>query len=366
MALPVLLPYIQTEFGLSLSVVGFLVTLLWLGGAVGQLPGGILADRYNEGLIMSLSVGLVAGSLLFVVLATDTATLFIAVPIWGLATSLFPIARITMLADIYPRRLGSALGITMATGDVGQTLIPSIAGILAALLAWQMGLAFIIPFLIISGVGIWFVVPRESQTERTKKPSAKSTVRYVMKELRRPVMIFTSLILILFFFFWQAFTSFFPMYLALEKGMSMTLASFIYAIFFLAGAVVKPIAGMMYDRISMRWALVIVLLGPVGGLIFLPVVESFEMIIIITIVISTMLGNGTITQSFATEQFPTEIQGTGLGAVRTAAATVGATGPVLFGVVADRGFFNEAYIFLAVLLLVIILISFQIPTENIN
>ena len=99
MALPVLLPYIQTEFGLSLSVVGFLVTLLWLGGAVGQLPGGILADRYNEGLIMSLSVGLVAGSLLFVVLATDTATLFIAVPIWGLATSLFPIARITMLAD---------------------------------------------------------------------------------------------------------------------------------------------------------------------------------------------------------------------------------------------------------------------------
>ncbi len=62
------------------------------------------------------------------------------------------------------------------------------------------------------------------------------------------------------------------------------------------------------------------------------------MILLVTLAISTMLGNGAGTQSFVAEQFPAEIQGTGLGAVRTASAVIGATGPVLFGIVAVGGF----------------------------
>ena len=157
MALPVLLPYIQTEFGVSLSIAGLLVTLLWLGGAIGQLPGGIFADQYNERLILTISLGLVALALTSVVLAPNIGVLFIAVLIWGLATSLYPIARITILSKTYPDRLGSALGITMATGDIGQTLVPPIAGALAALLIWQAGLGFVIPLLVIGGIGIWSV-----------------------------------------------------------------------------------------------------------------------------------------------------------------------------------------------------------------
>jgi len=364
MALPVLLPYIQSEFNLSLSIVGLLVSLLWLGGAIGQLPGGILADRYQEGLILTLSVGLVALALIVVVLAPNAASLFIAVTLWGFATSLYPIARITILSETYPDRLGSALGLTMATGDIGQTLVPPIAGALAAMAVWQAGLGFIIPLLVVGGLGIWIIVPRATQTPGSAETSSLNTARYVIKELRRPIMIFVSFILILFFFFWQAFTSFFPTYLVVEKGISTTMASILFGMFFAAGAIVKPIAGMAYDRIGMRWALIIVLLGPVGGLLLLPIVERLELIVIVTLAISTMLGNGAVTQSFVAEQFPAEIQGTGLGTIRTMAAMVGSTGPVLFGVVADRGFFNEGYVALAVLLVIVILLAYQMPQTN--
>ncbi len=361
MALPVLLPYIQTEFGLSLSVVGLLVTLLWLGGAIGQLPGGILADWYSEGLIMTLSVGLVAAALAFVVLAPNAATLFIAVTLWGFATSLYPIARITILSEVYPDRLGSALGLTMATGDIGQTLVPPIAGTLAVLLLWQAGLGFIIPLLVLGGIGIWFIVPRRSRTDGSVEILSTDTARYVVDELRRPTMLFVTFILVLFFFFWQAFTSFFPTYLVVEKGISATMAGIVFGVFFAAGAIVKPIAGMAYDRIGMRWALISVLLGPVCGLLLLPVVESLELIVIVTLLISTMLGNGAVTQSFVAEQFPSDIQGTGLGAVRTVSAIVGSMGPVLFGVVADRGFFNEGYVALAVILVIVISLTYRMP-----
>lgn len=364
MALPVLLPHIQTEFGLSLSIAGFLVTLLWLGGAVGQLPGGILADYYNERLIMTFSVGLVVIALTCVVLAPNVLTLFIVVMLWGLATSLYPIARITILSATYPDRLGSALGLTMATGDIGQTLIPPVAGTLTALFFWQVGLGFIIPFLIVGGVGIWLILPERSQSDSATTIISTETARYVLEELRRPTMIFVSSILILFFFFWQAFTSFFPTYLVVEKEISTTMASLIFGIFFAAGAIVKPIAGMAYDRIGMRWALIAVLVGPVGGLLVLPIVDSLAMVLVATLFISTMLGNGAVTQSFIAEQFPQKIQGTGLGTIRTASAVIGSTGPVVFGVVADRGFFNEGYIGLAVVLLVVIWLTYQIPIKK--
>jgi MFS family permease len=121
---------------------------------------------------------------------------------------------------------------------------------------------------------------------------------------------------------------------------------------------------MAYDRIGMRWALIGVLLGPVGGLLMLPMVDDIVMLFLVTLAISTMLGNGAITQSFLADQFPPAIQGTGLGMIRTAAAVLGSTGPVLFGVVADQGYFDQGYVALAVILGVVILLTFFMPQSD--
>lgn len=168
----------------------------------------------------------------------------------------------------------------------------------------------------------------------------------------------------LFFFFWQAFTALYPTYLVVEKGLSPSLASVLFGVFFAAGALVKPVAGMAYDRIGMRWALIGVLIGPIVGLLALPWVDGLVWLLGVTLAISTMLGNGAVTQSFVAEQFPPAMQGTGLGVIRTAAAVIGSTGPVIFGVVAERGFFNEGYLALAVILVVVVLLTFWMPEST--
>jgi predicted MFS family arabinose efflux permease len=50
---PVVLPYLRTDYGLTLSTAGLLLRILWLGSAVGQRPSGVLADRYSERSVMS-------------------------------------------------------------------------------------------------------------------------------------------------------------------------------------------------------------------------------------------------------------------------------------------------------------------------
>jgi hypothetical protein len=111
----------------------------------------------------------------------------------------------------------------------------------------------------------------------------------------------------------------------------------------------------------MRNALVMVLAGPVAGFGVLPFVDGFWPLVGITAVVSTMLGSGAITQSFVADAFSAEVRGTGLGVVRTVTAVIGSTGPVLFGAIADRGYFDEGYLLLAAVLLVVILLTLRLP-----
>jgi MFS family permease len=361
MIYPVLLPYFRESFGLSLTVAGFLVTVLWLGSAIGQLPGGVLADRYSERAVMTAGSVVVAVAVLTVVLAPTAAALFAATAFVGLGQSLYPVARITLLTELYPDRVGSALGVTMATGDLGQTVMPPIAGALAVAAAWQVGLGFMIPLLVAAAIALWVLLPVRTESDAGGRGFSTDDLGALSTELRRPNMLFFVFILFLYILVWQSFTGLYPTYLVEKKGLSSSTAALLFSLFFACGVVVKPAAGVAYDRIGARGSLVGVLSGPVVGLGLLPIVEGLPALVVLTTLVSTMLGSGAITQSFLSEAFPEETRGTGLGAVRTTAATLGAAGPVVFGTVADLGYFDEGYFLLSGIMLSVILLALRLP-----
>lgn len=361
MSYPVLLPYIRADYGLSLSVSGLLVTVIWLGSALGQLPGGILADRFNERHVMTAGLGVVAVALTVVVLANGPIAVFLATGLVGIGLSMYPIARITVLTDIYPDAVGSALGVTMATGDVGQTVFPPLVGFLAAAVAWQLGLGIFVPlFLIFAGL-VWVVVP---DGESGDDALSLARARDVLGELRTRAILLVTVVLFFYLLVWQSFTAFYPTYLDEVKGFDPSVAGTVFALFFGVGVFVKPVAGTAYDRYGLRTSLLSVLIGPIAGLAALPYVEGFWPIVGLTALVSTMLGSGAITQSYLADAIAEEVRGTGLGVVRTVAATLGSAGPVLFGVVADRGYFDEGYLLLAALMVLIVLLTARMPAAE--
>lgn len=364
MIYPILLPHLRSTFDLTLAVSGLLVTILWFGSAIGQLPGGILADRYSERAVMTVSPILVTLSLVVVIVAPEPIILFVATGLVGLGQSLYPVARITILSHIYPDRLGSALGVTMATGDLGQTVLPPIAGVLAVWFTWQFGFGFMLPLLLIAAVAIWVVVPDDESASSSADTFSTETFRHVLDAISRKGIVYMAFILFLYLFTWQSFTGLYPTYLVEEKGVSSTMAGLLFSLFFATGVVVKPLAGAAYDRIGMRNSLIIVLIGPFSGLILLPLLDELWQLMIATVLVSTILGSGAITQSFLADSFAEEIRGTGLGLIRTISAMLGALGPVVFGVIADRGFFDEGYVGLAMIIVVVILLTLRAPRSN--
>ncbi|OIB58106.1 MFS transporter [Natrialba sp. SSL1] len=385
MIYPVIIPHLEDAYGLSLAVSGLLVTVLWFFAAIGQLPGGMLADRYSEGKLMAVGTAVVALALGVIVSSSSALALFLATALWGLGHSLYPIARITFLSNLYPGRLGSALGVTMATGDIGQTVLPPIATLLAAAIAWQAGLGFVAPLLLLAGLAVLATsVTTATRSSRPERDTAEAAGRSdadataegdsssqslsdlldVVAELRRPAMGLMTGILFLYMFIWQSFTAFYPTYLTRTKEISPTTASVLFGFFFAVGVLVKPAAGAAYDRIGMRIALISILTPAVAGFLLLPFVDSVWLLVGITALISTMLGTGAVTQSYLADSFSKEMQGSGLGVVRTVSASLAAAGPVIFGVIGDYGYFDQGYIALAVIMAVVIALTFWMPSET--
>lgn len=375
MIYPVLLPYLQTAYGLDLTTAGLLLTVLFVAYGLGQFPGGVLADRFGEKSILILSSAISVGTLVLIVTARSTVILFLVTAMFGFGVALYAVSRYTLLADLYPEQLGAANGVASAAADAGQSVLPPIAGFLAVAFAWQFGFGFAIPLFALVTVALFLVVPStksgtadrpdqgESPASSTQsKGSRLDATSEVFQGLRRPPVVYGTGLLILGVSIWQGFTGFYPTYLILEKGLSETVAGVLFGLFFALGVLVQPVSGAAYDRFGIKRSLLFVMGVSGVALVLLPGIEAFVPLVVVTILLSSMLGFATVTQSHLILSLPEEIQGTGFGILRTISFTVGAVSPVLVGAAGDRGYFDEAFLALAVLAGLTVLIGLVTPS----
>lgn len=358
---PVVLPELRVSFNLDLTTAGLLVTVLWFVYGLGQLPAGLLADRLGEGTIMSLSTLFAGVAVGLVVLSNSRIMLYVATMIFGLGTSLFGIARFTAMEHVFPERIGAANGIVDAAADVGNALLPIIGGVITGLIAWQYGLGFTIPLFFLATVALVTFVPTRTGLDTDTAEVNWTNARYLISLMRRPALFYGTTAFLLSTSIWMTFMTFYPTYLIEQKGLSASTASALFGLFFGLGIILKPLTGMLYDRIGMRRTFILIILSASVGLIGLSVGYGFWFLFIITILMSSLNGYNPPIVSYLTTELPGEFVGTGLGLIRTITLTVSAIAPVLFGAVADQGFFDEIFLLLAGILLFVLIPLFRAP-----
>lgn len=364
MIYPVLLPHLREAYDLGLTASGLLLTVLFLAYALGQLPGGMLADRFGERLILAGSMVVSAVTIALVITAGSTVILFVATAMFGFGTALYAVARYTILPRLYPEQLGAANGLTAASQDGGQSVLPPIAGAIAAVGLWQLGFGFVIPLFLLVGVVLWWVTPTTGNGgDEDGDGLSLRAVRELLAVLRQRSIVFPAGVFLLGLSIWQAFTSFYPTYLIEVKGLSTTVASVLFGLFFALGILIKPLSGGAFDRVGVRRSLVVIATGPILAFVALPFVDSLAGLVVVTILASTVLGQATVTEPFLLRTLPEDVRGTGFGVLRTVSFLVASLSPVAFGAAADFDFFDEAFLFLAVLGGGMILLTVSIP-EN--
>ena len=133
------LPLYIARQGLSVVIVGWVLTVQGLTYALVQIPTGRLADRWGaHRLVLPAVIGRTIISPLVPFLHLHTQAAFIVIgALYGVAGGLIPVACTTLMARLVPRdKYTTAMGVYNASGDLAFFVGPLIGGAAALLGIW--------------------------------------------------------------------------------------------------------------------------------------------------------------------------------------------------------------------------------------
>ncbi|WP_418280583.1 MFS transporter [Halorubrum sp. DTA98] len=361
---PSVLPFLRETFAMDFTTAGLLLSTLWLAYALGQFPGGVLGDRIGEGNILVASTAVSTIAILLVATSVNVVMLFVATAGFGFATGLYGPHRFTIFTDIYSARSGTAVGITMAAGSIGNTVLPAVAAVIAGYTTWRLGFGALIPVFVAVFVAIYLVVPaRTSNSTADTETFSRNTLRRVAGSIAgRGIPVVVSVHIVLAFVS-NGFLGFYPTYLIEVKGFSPQMAAILFGSYFAFGVAIQPLTGLLRDRFGSRWSLTLVAGMLFIGLALLQIGDTVVHILLLTVLISHRNGVGVVTNTYIADTLDDDIKGSGLGLLRTSWILVGALSPLFVGFLGDFGQLNLAFLVLTGVAGVAVALALLIPSE---
>ena len=323
MALVPLYLLIQKDFHLaSEGEATLLVTVMGIAYFLPSYPMGMLADRISRKKLLAL--GLAINGLGFVGLAyaPNYACALAGVALAGFGGSFYHPAATALVARLYPKNTGRALGLVAIGASIGFFVSPIYTGWRAEMsgnwrapvleLGW-LGMAF-------AGLFYWF-----AEEERAPVVVAKQTVPAQKMFPTRTLWMF--FLLASFFFSLRDFAgsgmgSLGSLFLQQAHGFNPKTTGFILSCIFLASAISNPLFGHLSDGGRIRWTLLLLL--PVLAIIALfPHVPKNWMFVVLMAYGFFFLASYPVVEAALMESVPDAVRGRVFGLFLTTGGLLG-------------------------------------------
>ena len=336
-----MMPILQERLVLSPLQVSLAVAFPVLLGSLGRIPLGIAADRLGgrRVFLVTMIASLIPATLLGLI--TEYWQLLLCGFFGGISLASFSIG-VGFVSRWYPpARQGAALGIYGA-GNIGQSLAAYGSPKLASALGYQWGFW---TFALALGVWVLFFAVLARDAQSTAKPAP-------LKELLVPLRQRESWILSLFYFLtfggFVAMSVYLPIFLTQGFGLTPQDAGLRTAGFVVLATVVRPLGGILADRIGgLRVLLWVFPLTFVMGLLL-----AYHSMVSFTVGALGMaaaigIGNGAVFK-LVPDYFPNSV-GTVTGLVGAAGGLGGFFPPLLVGALYQlTGHYSIGFILLSI------------------
>jgi predicted MFS family arabinose efflux permease len=266
---PLLEPLMAT-FAVEAGAAGTLVTVAWIGTALPRIPVGYLLTRLSrERVIGGAGALLVAGTAAAAV-APTFSLLAGAAFVMGVATGAYFIAANPLVSELYPDRVGGAIGTHYTASQVAAVLAAPMVGAALALRDYRLVFAGMCAAAVAATVG--FVLA----ARRADLPAAGSADRDLLTAARAQWSLLLTGVVLLggAGFVWNGVFNFYVTFLK-TTGLAESTARTLLTVVFAAGIPAIWGAGRLADRFPHVPLLLAVLGGFAGVLLLLTVVESF-------------------------------------------------------------------------------------------
>ncbi|NIC01020.1 MFS transporter [Halobacterium sp. R2-5] len=349
---PPLFETFQAIYNVSNTQTGILFTAMMLAYSTVQFPAGMLGDRIGRSFVILLGATVFAFAALLAAASPSFAVVLIAAIMIGLGTGPHKAVAIPLLSSQYPDRTGRALGVMDTIGQLGGMTAPlAVAGILA-ITVWQG--VFVLGATVTAILILLFLLRVRNDDELMARGSAGAVegaadgedVSYLAVFRNRSLLLF-MVVTMLFTFAWNGLSSFFPLFLATEKGLDGEVSGILYSLLF-AASVSQTVTGDLSDRMGRLRVSSLLFAAMFLGITTLVVAESLPVLVVTTVVVGAGFhGFRPVRDSYLMDVIPESIGGGTLGVIRTGMTGVGALAPAFVGYISDVVGFVTAFAVIA-------------------
>lgn len=236
-------PQFRERFGLSASQTALVVATPVLLGALARLPAGLLADRWGARLVFPLLMAMAAVPAWWLPHAASQRQLLVGGFLLGVAGAAFPVGVGYVSRWTPAARQGSALGV-YGLGNIGQSAVVFLGPVLAG----ALGVANVFrgtAIVLLVWAAAFLVLAKDAPA-----PVAPKGLSAMAAVLRRPLAWVLSLFYFLTFGGFVAFSIYLPTLLRDQFGLRPADAGFRTAGFVVLATLLRPVGGMLADRIG--------------------------------------------------------------------------------------------------------------------
>jgi len=348
-----LAPTFTQIYNLSATEKSLLIAIPVLLGSIGRLFSGMLADRFGGRLVFSALLVFSAIPAIAVGFSTSYTQLLLFGLILGIAGTTFPVGVGFASKWFSSEKQGTALGIYGA-GNIGQSIAVFFAPVLALWFGdWRTVFFIFAAITFVWGI-VFYIFARDASAAAQPKTLAENL--RVLKTSK--IAWILSLFYFLTFGGFVALALYLPTFLREIFSLSATDAGARTAGFVLLATLMRPVGGLLADKIGGAKVLVFVF----AAIAALSLLLSFTTIVLFTVgalgcAVALGLGNGAVFK-LVPQYFPKET-GTVTGLVGAFGGLGGFFPPIELGLVKDAtGSYTVGFILLSVFALVCLAVNY--------
>ena len=233
------------DFGIGEGTAGFIATLVWLGSAAPRLPAGWLLTRVPRHYVVLATGTALSATAAFTALSHSVLLLMIGALGMGLSSGFYFVAANPLLSELYPSRVGWAMGVHGTAGQIAAVVAaPFVTAIIFLLADWRVVFSSIAVLTAVVTILLYVVA------QQTSLPTAGAADTDLLRGLRaewRRILLGITLIGAAGFV-WQGLFNFYELYM-MTKGLEAATAKNMLTVIFATGVPAFFISGYLADRL---------------------------------------------------------------------------------------------------------------------
>ncbi len=261
---------LRRAFALSPGEAGLVVTLVWLGSALPRLPTGYLLTRVRRHRVVLGAGGVLTGAAAFTAVAPSAEWLYAGAFTMGLASGPYFLAANPLVSELFPDRVGGAIGVHGTASQVAAVGAGPLVGGVLLLADWRAA------FWLIAAAAATATAAVALSARGAELPAAGSDDRDLLGAVRAqwPIVVTGVAVVGLTGFVWNGLFNFYVTYLVSE-GVAESTGRDLLTVAFAAGVPAFLVTGRLADRVAYVPLLLSILAGFVVAVLVLTVTSGF-------------------------------------------------------------------------------------------